>query len=152
MTAVYFFCITIRVTFPMFRISFLTLVGILTLCQQSNAGAIRDGSLNGFSDGNTIVVRWQSADETGVRKVEIERQVGIDGPFITIHEIALKGNEQQYEYVDDSAFRLSGSLYNYRIKVTYVNQVQPVIYGPISVSHYVNSVRRTWGSIKAMFR
>jgi hypothetical protein len=128
------------------------LVLMLVVPAASHAGAIREGSLSGFSNGTSIVIRWQSEDESRVQRVEIERQVGIDGPFITLREIQLKGNDQAYEYVDDSAFRLNGSLYNYRLKVQMAGISLPVYYGPISVSHNVNSVRRTWGSIKAMFR
>jgi hypothetical protein len=138
--------------FLMYRISFILSLGLLTLCYQSHAGAVRDGSLNGYSNNSVIIIHWQSDDETGVRKVEIERQIGVDGAFVTLHEIPLKGSNQSYEYIDDSAFRIAGNLYNYRIKVTYTSQIQPVFYGPISVVHIVNSVRRTWGSIKAMFR
>ncbi len=136
----------------MYRITFILLLGFITLFQQSRAGAVRDGSLNGYSNNSVIVIHWQSDDETGVSKVEIERQIGVDGAFVILHQIPLKGSNQLYEYIDDSAFRITGNLYNYRIKVTYANQLQPVIYGPISVVHVVNSVRRTWGSIKAMFR
>jgi hypothetical protein len=128
------------------------LVLLAAVAGMSYAGAVREGSLNGFSNGTSIVIRWQSDDESRVQRVEIERQVGVDGPFITLREIQLKGSDQAYEYVDDSAFRLSASLYNYRLKVQVAGTSLPVYFGPISVSHNVNSVRRTWGSIKAMFR
>ena len=124
----------------------------VALHQISYAGGIREGSLNGFSNGTSIVIRWQSEDESGVQRVEIERRVGTEGPFITLREIPLKGNDQAYEYIDDSAFRLTASLYNYRLKVQMAGAPLAVYYGPITVSHNVNSVRRTWGSIKAMFR
>ena len=116
------------------------------------AGVIRDGSLIGISNGSVIIVRWYSEDESGVNKVELERASGTDGQFILLNDIPLRGNNQAYEYIDDSAFRVTEALYRYRLKVSFANGNPPVYYGPITIRHDVNSVRRTWGSIKAMFR
>ncbi len=114
-------------------------------------GAIRDGSLSGTSDGSNITIRWFSEDETGVLRYELERSAGTTGQFFLLSPIALKGNNASYEYVDDTAFRISESVYQYRIKVIFASG-SVAYYGPITVQHAVSSVRRTWGSIKAMFR
>ena len=116
------------------------------------AGAIKDGTLSGTSNGNSITIRWQSDDETNVSGIEIERQSGTSAQFVFLDAVRPKGNNQLYEYVDDSAFRTSESLYRYRVKIVYSNGAAPSYYGPITVTHNVSSVRRTWGSIKAMFR
>ena len=119
------------------------------------AGPIKDGSLTGTSNGSSILVRWLSEDETGVVRIEIERAVGVDGPFININQLQPLGNGRSYEYIDDSAFRLVGTtsdtIYRYRIRAVY-SDGSTVASQPISVPHIVSSVRRTWGSIKAMFR
>lgn len=116
------------------------------------AGAIKDGSLSAISNGTNITIRWVSEDEGGVARYEIERKAGVNGQFLLLVPMPLRGNNSPYEYVDDSAFRLSESIYQYQIKVVYGNGSAPVFYGPITVRHDVSSVRRTWGSIKAMFR
>jgi len=133
---------------------FFALISVVLVVLVPNVlgGPIREGSLTGSSNGINIIIRWQSDDESGVRKVEIERQVGIDGQFISLHEIPLKGNYQSYEYIDDTAFRAAERVYRYRLKVSFSNGAPSVFYGPITVRHDVSSVRRTWGSIKAMFR
>jgi len=130
------------------------LLFLLLICAavMAFAGVIRDGSLIGISNGSVIIVRWYSEDESGVNKVELERASGTDGQFILLNDIPLRGNNQAYEYIDDSAFRVTEALYRYRLKASFSNGNPPVYYGPITIRHDVNSVRRTWGSIKAMFR
>jgi hypothetical protein len=119
----------------------------------ASAGEIRDGSLSANSNGTNITIRWVSENETGVARFEIERKSGVNGSFISLAPIALRGDNSVYEYLDDSAFRVfTESIYQYQIKVVFLNGSAPVIYGPITVRHDVSSVRRTWGSIKAMFR
>jgi hypothetical protein len=115
------------------------------------AGQIRDGSLSASSNGEVILVRWLSDDETGVVSYEIERRSGVSGQFFLLTTIAPRGNNQPYEYVDHSAFNIMESIYQYQVKVVLASG-SPVYYGPITVRHYVSNVRRTWGSIKAMFR
>ncbi len=116
-------------------------------------GVIRDGSLTANSNGTDITIRWVSEDETGVLRYELERKAGASqsGQFMLLDQVQLKGNNSLYEYVDNSAFRVTESIYQYRIKVLF-GDGSSVYYGPITVRHTVNGVRRTWGSIKAMFR
>ncbi len=116
------------------------------------AGVIKEGSLSARSDGAYITIRWMSEDESGVAKFVLERKAGINGSFMPLTELLPRGNNSTYEYVDDTAFRVSESIYKYQVKVVFSNGQAPVYYGPITVSHKTSDVRRTWGSIKAMFR
>lgn len=112
------------------------------------AGGIRDGSLSAYSNGTNIIVRWVSDDETGVTGYTIERKAGGSSMFVRLTDpLAPKGGGSVYEFVDNSAFRTTDNFYQYRITALGVNAVYYV-----SVNHSVSSVRRTWGSIKAMFR
>lgn len=116
------------------------------------AGAIKEGSLNASSDGTSITLRWVSEDENGVLKFVIERKAGISGSFMLLAELTPRGNNSSYQYVDETAFRIvSESIYKYQIKIVFTNG-STAYYGPITVSHKTSDVRRTWGSIKAMFR
>jgi len=122
-------------------------ISVLVAC--ANAGGIKDGTLSAYSNGSSIVVRWVSDDERDVRGYMVERRAGVDGPFIQLTDplLAPRGNGASYEYVDESVFRVNDNLYQYRVTcvgsgVTYY----------VTVNHRVSSVRRTWGSIKAMFR
>jgi hypothetical protein len=135
------------------RRSLPILILTVFLCTIAFSGVIRDGSLTASSNGTDITIRWVSEDETGVMRYELERKAGAGqtGQFMLLDQIQLKGNNSSYEYVDNSAFRAMQSVYQYRVKVLFTNGTS-VYYGPITVAHSVNSVRRTWGSIKAMFR
>jgi hypothetical protein len=115
------------------------------------AGPVKDGSLSAYSDGVRIFVRWISEDESGVARFEVERKAGLNGQFILLGQLALRGNNSPYEYIDDSPFRVTESIYQYRVKVV-MTSGDAVYFGPITVSHNPSIVRRTWGSIKALFR
>jgi hypothetical protein len=116
---------------------------------------IQASSLRAQDDGNGVAVHWTSVDESGVVGYLIERKAGGSGTFVPLvsQAIQVKGNNQNYLFEDETAFRATGNFYQYR--VTPINSAgQPVgssYY--VSIDHNnVSSVRRTWGSIKAMFR
>ena len=113
------------------------------------AGGIKDGSLSAFSNGSGIVVRWISDDEQDVRGYQVERRAGADGAFMQLTDpcIACKGNGSSYEFLDNTAFRVTDNLYQYR--VTAIGNGNTYY---VTVTHNISSVKRTWGSIKAMFR
>jgi hypothetical protein len=54
--------------------------------------------------------------------------------------------------VDNNAFRKTTTVYDYRIKVDFGGGQPSAYAGPVYVVQTVSGVRRTWGSIKAMFR
>jgi hypothetical protein len=131
----------------------LLLGGVLAL---SLAGivsaAVIKGQPTARSDGSSITIHWDSDDETGLVGYEIARKAGWDGQYIVLMpSYKLKGSNQPYDFVDETAFRTTGTYYKYRITALYANGARSDPY-ETGVSHYVSSVRRTWGSIKAMFR
>lgn len=116
-----------------------------------SAEIIKQGSFQANSDGANVVLHWFTTDETNVARFEIERRQGIQGEFLTIGQVDVK-SPSLYEFVDYSAFEKILALYQYRIKIVFTNGSNPLYVGPVTVSHMVSGVRRTWGSIKAMFR
>lgn len=129
----------------------LVLLGLL-LSVTTFAGVIREGTLSAHSDGSYITIRWVSEDETNVARYVLERKAGVNGTFMTLTEIQPRGNNATYQYVDETAFRATESIYKYQIKVLFTTGQPPAVYGPITVSHKTSDVRKTWGSIKQMFR
>jgi hypothetical protein len=107
------------------------------------------------SDGRVITVHWVSTDETGLTGYELARgsgRIGSSFAFVVIFDrVAPKGSNSIYDVVDETAFRTTESFYQYRIVAVYADghRSEPYFVG---VTHSVSSVRRTWGSIKAMFR
>ena len=102
------------------------------------------------SQNDNVVIRWKTSDETGVQKFVLERGVNQSSEFAKLAEIPPKGSNSIYEYIDASAFKQTDNIYFYRLQVVTNNGSFHV--GPITVLHKVSSVKRTWGSIKAMFR
>jgi hypothetical protein len=115
------------------------------------AEVIRNGSLQASSDGVNVTLHWITDDESNVARFDVERRSGTDGAFISIATVDPKG-PSSYEYIDNSAFRKTSTIYQYRVKISFTN-TSNVVYSPIlTVTHTVSGVRRTWGSIKSMFR
>ena len=104
------------------------------------------------SNGSAVVIRWTTMDETGVQKFEVFRRSGLSGEFSMIGTVnQLKGNNSAYEFTDSDVFKSAGGLYQYKIRIidgqNNVSETEAV-----SVSHVSSAAKRTWGSIKAMFR
>jgi hypothetical protein len=115
------------------------------------ADIIRQGTLQASSDGVDVTIRWMTEEEPAVAIFEIERRGGTDGEFVAIGHLDPKG-PSLYEFVDHSAFMKTGAIYQYRVKISFSNGQAPYYTNPLTISHTVSGVRRTWGSIKAMFR
>ncbi len=71
--------------------------------------------------------------------------------FVDITTIQPKGSNSYYTYLDQSAYKIENMLFIYRLKIVDTNG-QASYSNEVSVSHSVSGVKRTWGSIKAMFR
>ncbi len=99
-------------------------------------------------DGN-VILEWKTSSETNLNYFVIERAAA-SGSFIPIARIEPRA-DKTYEYIDQTAFKSLDAVYTYRLKI--VDNDGSVSYSAtISVAHSVSSVKRTWGSIKALFR
>ncbi|MDA0987187.1 MAG: hypothetical protein O3A55_06285 [Bacteroidetes bacterium] len=115
------------------------------------AEVILNGSLLGRSDGNNIIISWKSSDESGLKQFVVERKLFNASSFVDLSTIKIKGSNSNYEFVDESAFKTSSSIYSYRVRIEMQNGT--VNYSQsLTISHHVSSVKRTWGSLKAMFK
>ena len=113
---------------------------------------------------NAVTLEWRTSTEGGITKFEVERS-SQNLPFAKIGEEIAKGFPTQYRYVDSEAMIkstelmaekqndkvLSKTSYTYRLKAVYSNG-SSTLSDEISVNHSINSIRRTWGMIKEMFR
>ena len=115
------------------------------------AGSILEGSIIVRSDGNNVTIQWGSADESNVREFVIERRSTDVQDFAQLAVLPAKGSNSFYEYIDQSAFKTTASLYHYRIRTDFKNGTSTYS-NEKTVSLNVSSVKRTWGSLKAMFR
>jgi hypothetical protein len=109
-------------------------------------------SFAGHSDGTNITLEWRTRAESGIDRYDVQRRSGEGGDFSTLAAIAPKGSNSTYQFVDRAAYKETGTLYVYRLKIVEEGTGSVSYSNEISVSHSVSGVRRTWGSIKAMFR
>jgi len=106
---------------------------------------------HGRSTGDSIVLEWQTGQETNLKAFVVERKTPISN-FTEIGNLNCKGSNSTYTYTDNNAYKSNEAAYIYRLKLidkdgdsSYSNEVT-VTHGGVS------SVKRTWGSIKALFR
>jgi len=100
-----------------------------------------------------IYVQWWADDESGVVGYRIQRKAGAATQFdpIMTSMVPLRA-DKAYEYIDLTAFKTTDNFYQYRV-IAVDNRGNEVSHVDVSIIHNsVSSVRRTWGSIKAMFR
>jgi hypothetical protein len=127
------------------KISFLLLFSFTLL----TGGALIQNFM-AESDGENIVLTWNSISEPNVKHYEILR--GPDKDMLNfLNTVGAKGSNSTYTFIDESAYKTSNSFYAYGLIVVYNDGTKsdPM---RISVTHGVSSVKRTWGSIKALFR
>lgn len=131
---------------------FFTIILLVSIASQ--VGLLSAGAFLTFfqarSDGDDVVLEWQTGNETNLKQFVIERK-STESSYIEIAEVQPKGSNSFYEYNDQSAYKITDAVYIYRLKIE--DNDGAVSYSQeISIAHKVSSVKRTWGSIKALFR
>jgi hypothetical protein len=104
----------------------------------------------GRSEGEDIRLEWKTREEVNLQHFKVERKTP-QSEFVEISTIQPKGSNSYYTYLDQSAYKIQTILFTYRLKIV-DNNAQVSYSNEVSISHSVSGVKRTWGSIKAMFR
>lgn len=102
------------------------------------------------SDGDKIKLSWQSGIEDNLKYFEVLR--GPDKEHLTvIAKVPPKGSNSTYLYTDENAYKISDSFYAYGLIIVDKDgsKSEPM---NTFISHKVSTVKRTWGSIKDLFR
>lgn len=102
------------------------------------------------SEGDNIVVEWKTGQETNIKNFVIERS-NPPGAYSVIATIQPQGSNSVYSYVDKSAYKTSDMVFRYQLNIV-DNNGQVTTVNEASISQNISGVKRTWGSIKAMFR
>lgn len=101
------------------------------------------------SDGSNVVLTWQTQSETNLSHFVVERKPA-NGEFIELAYIQPE-SDKDYQFIDESAYKVMDSYYVYRLKIVDSNGTVTFSKDE-SILHQVSGVKRTWGSIKALFR
>lgn len=105
---------------------------------------------HGRSEGEDIRLEWKTKEEVNLQHFKIERKTP-QSSFAEIATVEPKGSNSYYSYIDQSVYKGNSMIFIYRLKIVDTNG-QYAYSNEVSVSHSVSGVKRTWGSIKAMFR
>ena len=131
------------------KITLNSIILLLVLAATVFAGAI----VNSFSVSNlvdNIQIEWSTGQETNLKDFVIQRRTA-QSDFIDIATIQPKGSYSNYSYIDRAAYKTNDVFYIYQLKIE-DNDGKVTTIGQQSISHSISAVKRTWGSIKAMFR
>jgi flagellar basal body L-ring protein FlgH len=103
------------------------------------------------SESDNVRLEWQTSEETNLQKFVIERKTP-QSSFTEVASVSPKGNNSNYIYTDQNAYKTNDMIFVYRLKIV-DNNNQVTYSADVTVTHSISSVaKRTWGSIKAMFR
>lgn len=103
------------------------------------------------SEGENVVLEWKTQEEKNLKDFVIERK-NPEGTYVEIATVEAKGSNSYYKYTDESAYKANDLVFIYRLKITDKVTSNKSYSNEVSVSPNISGVRRTWGSIKAMFR
>ena len=114
-------------------------------------------SFNATVNLDAVNINWETSSETNVVRFEVQRKSSSD--FKTIHTQAAKGQSSLYKYTDSDSFTKESSLDSpqssnvatYRIIIVYSNSKTSQT-EEITVHRSVNSIKRTLGMLKEMFK
>ncbi len=108
------------------------------------------------ADKNEIELEWTVQEESNLLHYEIKRKMLRDSDFMVIANIEAtppQAGPKTYSYKDRNVFRNSDNSEPvvYELNAVFTNGDRMFI-GQAEVNYTSTAVRRTWGSIKAMFQ
>jgi hypothetical protein len=133
------------------RVLFFYLLFLATIL---GAGATIVGTPTASSDGNgDVTINWQTSEEVGVKEFQITRCSPPSQDYITIGNVAARGSNSKYTFLDKNAYKTTSDLF-FRYKILILdNDGNPTLGSfEVPVIQNLSGYKRTWGSIKAMFR
>ena len=125
---------------------------LLTAFTVGQSGTVQISYFRIAEDGSNLVVSWQAREESNVKEYELYRMTRLTNrQFVKIQSIPPHGPDKAYLYRDDQVFKSSSELVDYRLEVVYQDGVREQL-ARDQVNYTSTAIRRTWGSIKAMFQ
>ena len=113
---------------------------------------VRLESFDVSPEGSAFMLRWQTDQEEQVREFVVSRKTAMSNDsFVEIHSVQAHGVGKPYQFRDDQVFKTAAEQVQYQLEVVYENGTRQVLVVE-SLNYTSTAVRRTWGSIKAMFQ
>ena len=130
----------------------LLLLSVLVLTATSFGYGVKLEYFQIVPEGRDFVVKWQMETEDEVREYELTRRTPYSNQqFVKVEGLVAHGTGVPYEFRDDQVYKSAADQLDYRLEVVYQNGLREVVLTQ-SVNYTSTAIRRTWGSIKAMFQ
>ena len=101
-------------------------------------------------DNGALLLSWETEAEEDVRTYELFRRTSQSTVFTRIAETAAHGAGTPYTFRDDQVYKISSEMIDYRLEVVYESGLRQQL-AERKVNYTPTAIRRSWGSIKAMF-
>ncbi len=107
---------------------------------------------NTSSPSSDVVLEWKANEETNLMRYDVQRRAGMNGEYVVLGSVNPTGSGSVYTYTDKSVYKSTDAVYKYRLAIFDTDNPVPAYSSELTVYPKISSVKRTWGSIKAMFR
>jgi hypothetical protein len=109
-------------------------------------------SIKATLENEAVKIEWTVGEEVNLNKYVIERKSD-SGNWVDIAQITPKGDYSTYSYVDHTLLKNDNSFSTYYYCIRIVeNDGKFTRTKIITATPKISGLKRTWGSIKAMFR
>ncbi|MBT8399005.1 MAG: hypothetical protein KJO98_00895 [Rhodothermia bacterium] len=124
---------------------------VLLLTAATFFSGVRLSYFNVESQGNEFVLTWETESEEQVDGFELHRRTSTTNHnFLLVDSHPAHGAKRTYTLRDDQVFKSGSELIDYRLQAVLADGSRQVLILK-SVNYTPTAIRRTWGSIKAMF-
>jgi hypothetical protein len=100
------------------------------------------------SDGASVIIHWEVAEEDGIEEYRLYRQDYESAPLELVHS-QRPGGISRYEYMDNDIFKDERRIIFYELHILKNGEIHKFY---ASLNHNPTAIQRTWGSIKKMFQ
>ena len=134
---------------------FLLPISLLILLTAASwrLGKVEIGMFEVREENGDFVTTWTTTLEEDVREFEVVRRSpsSPNDTFVPVKDPLKPRADRTYSVRDTQVFKSGQEKLDYRLEVVYNNGVREVLRTQ-SVNYTTTVVRRTWGSLKAMFQ
>lgn len=103
------------------------------------------------NEGTRVVLAWTMEQEATVAAFEIHRRTPTSTGFVLLHTLASHGPGKPYGYTDATLYKETSALAEYAIWAVQRDGTRVALFSE-QVNYTTTGIRRTWGSLKAMFQ
>jgi hypothetical protein len=126
-------------------------IAFLSVAATVMISGVRLSSFGVSPRGEDFEITWQTDLEEGVSGFELHRRTSTtNNEFVLVGTHSSHGTGRTYVMLDDQIFKSSSEMIDYRLQAVLADGSRQVLRIE-SVNYTPTAIRRTWGSIKAMF-